>query len=76
MWVKVFGPETEAEENFIIRSFLQERDQYQDLGLDGRIILKLIFKEYDRISWIRSQLLQDRNKWRTVVNAVMNLRVS
>jgi hypothetical protein len=45
-----------------------------DPGVDGRIILKWIFKKWDGdTDWI--ELAQDRDMWRAVVNAVMNLRV-
>jgi hypothetical protein len=45
-----------------------------DPGVDGRIILKLIFKKWDwGMDWI--ELAQDRDRWRALVNAVMNLRV-
>jgi hypothetical protein len=44
-----------------------------DPGLDGRIILKWIFKKWDEgMLWI--ELAQDRDRWRALVNAVMNLR--
>jgi hypothetical protein len=44
-------------------------------GLDERIILKWIFERLDGgVDWI--DLAQDREKWRAVVNAAMNLRVS
>jgi len=43
-------------------------------GVDERIILKWIFKNwYWGIDWI--VLAQDRYTWRSLVNAVMNLRV-
>jgi hypothetical protein len=53
---------------------LTEGDHLGDPGLDGRIILKWIFKKWDMaMDWI--QLAQDRDRWRALVNAVMNLRV-
>jgi hypothetical protein len=43
-------------------------------GVDGRIILKQIFKKWHGgMDWI--ELAQDRDRWRALVNAVMNLRV-
>ena len=49
------------------------RDHLEDLGVDGRIILKMELQEVERMDWI--DLAQDRDSWRTLVNAVMNLRV-
>jgi hypothetical protein len=47
----------------------------EDPGLDGRIILKWIFEKCDEgTDWI--DLAQDRDRWRAVMIAVMNLRVS
>ena len=53
---------------------LRERDYLEDPGIDGRIILRWIFRKLDGgVEWIG--LAQDRDKWRTLVNAVVNLRV-
>jgi hypothetical protein len=52
----------------------RERGHLENLGLDWRIILKWIFEKWDRgMYWI--DMAQDRDMWRAVVNAVMNLRV-
>jgi hypothetical protein len=42
---------------------LRERDKSEDLGVDGRIILK----------WI--DLAQDSDKWPALVNAIRDLQV-
>jgi hypothetical protein len=48
-----------------------ERDHWGDPGVDGRIILRWIFKKKDwGMDWI--ELAQDRDRWRALVNAVMN----
>jgi hypothetical protein len=53
---------------------VREGDHLGDPGVDGRIILKWIFKKWDgRKYWI--ELAQDRDRWRALVNAVMNLWV-
>jgi hypothetical protein len=45
-----------------------------DPGIDGRIILKWIFRACDGgKNWIEPA--QDRDRWRDLVNAVMNLQV-
>jgi hypothetical protein len=53
---------------------LRKGDHLEDLGVDGRIILKWILEKWHGgMDWI--DLAQDRDRWRAVVNAVMNLRV-
>jgi hypothetical protein len=53
----------------------RERNYLEDLGIDGRIILKLMFRKQDEgMDWIG--LAQDRDRWRAVVHAVINLRVT
>ena len=54
---------------------LRERDRLGDPGLDGRIILRWIFRKWvvGGKDWI--ELAQDRARWRDLVNAVTNLRV-
>ena len=54
---------------------LRERDHLGDPGRDGRIIFRWIFRKWDvgGMDWI--ELAQDRDRWRALVNAVMNLRV-
>ena len=54
---------------------LRERDHVEEIGVDGRIILNWILKEFGfgGMEWI--DLTRDRDRWRAFVNAVMNLRV-
>jgi hypothetical protein len=45
-----------------------------NLGVDGRILLKWMYEKWDEgMDWI--DLARDRNRWRSLVNAVMNLQV-
>jgi len=51
------------------------RDPLEVLSVDGRIILKWIFKKSGGVmDWI--DLVPDRNRWRALVNAVLNLTTS
>jgi hypothetical protein len=53
---------------------LREGDHLGEPGVDERIILKWIFKTWDGpMDWI--ELVHDRDKWRALVNALVNLRV-
>jgi hypothetical protein len=51
----------------------REGDHLGDPGVDGRIILRWIFVGWEDMNWI--ELSQDRDRWRALVNAVINLRV-
>jgi hypothetical protein len=44
----------------------------EDPGVDRRMILKCIFREWD-LDWIA--VAQERGRWLALVNAVMNFRV-
>jgi hypothetical protein len=51
---------------------LRERGHLGGTGVDGRIVLRWILRKW-AMDWI--ELAQDRDRWRALVNAVMNLRV-
>ena len=53
----------------------RERDHWGDLGVDGWIIFRMDIQEVGcgYMDWIG--LAQDRDRWRTLVSVVMNLRV-
>jgi len=53
----------------------RERDHLRDLGVDGWITLGWISRRWDVgfSDWIG--LAHDRDRWRMLVSAVMNLRV-
>jgi hypothetical protein len=48
----------------------REGDHLGDPGVDGKIMIK---KWDGGMNWI--ELAQDRDRWRALVNTVMNLRV-
>jgi hypothetical protein len=53
---------------------LTQRVHLDDPGIDRRIILKLIFENWDdSMDWI--DLAQGRDRWRALENAVMNFRI-
>jgi hypothetical protein len=53
---------------------VREEDYLEDPGIDGRIILKKVFKKWERgVYWIG--MAQNRDRWQALVKAVMNLRV-
>jgi len=51
------------------------KNRLRDPGVDGRRILRWIFRKWDVGSLDLIELAQDRDRWRALVNAVMNLRV-
>ena len=51
-----------------------ERDHLEHIGVDGSIILKWICRVWGGMNWI--DVAYDRDRWRAVVNAVMNFRVT
>jgi len=54
---------------------LREKDHLEYLGVDGRINIKIYLHKvgWGGMDWI--DLAQDRDRWRALANATMNLRV-
>jgi hypothetical protein len=61
----------EMRTKFLLES-LKRRNHSEDPGVCWRIILKWILRDQG-VDWIYQA--QDRDRWRILVNAVMNLRV-
>jgi hypothetical protein len=51
---------------------LKEKDYLGDPVVDGKMILRWIFRKWDVGGMDWSELAQDRDRWRAVVNVVMN----
>jgi hypothetical protein len=54
---------------------MKERDHLEDLGLDVRVILNMGLPDLGWGGMDLIDLVQDRDRWRALVNAVMNLGV-
>jgi hypothetical protein len=53
---------------------MRERDHLEGPAVYGRIILSWIFRKWNEgMDWI--YLAQDRERWRALVNALMNFKV-
>jgi hypothetical protein len=53
---------------------MRKRDHLEYLDVDGRIVLKWVLKKWNGRHGL--DLAQDRDRWRALVGAVMNIRVS
>jgi hypothetical protein len=55
---------------------LRERSHLENPGVYGRIILRWIFRKWEVGLWTGwIELAQDRDRWRGLVKAVVNVRV-
>jgi hypothetical protein len=57
-----------------VQQDLTEGDHLKDPGIDGSIILNWILEKWDGDTDLMN-VAEDRDRWRSLVNAVMNLRV-
>ena len=59
------------------RGNLREINHLEDPGVDGRIILRWIFRKWDVAGGGMDQidLAQDRDRWLALINVVMSLRL-
>jgi hypothetical protein len=54
---------------------LKERDRWGEPGVNGRIIFKVDLQDVGGVGMDWIEPAQDTDRWRGLVNAVMNLRV-
>jgi hypothetical protein len=54
---------------------LKEKDDLEDRGINGRLVLEWILGKigWNGVEWIH--LAQDRDQWSALVSAMLNLRV-
>jgi hypothetical protein len=57
------------------RGNMSERDHFQDTGLDGRVVIKWMFKKWDGGSWTALIWLR-KGTGSALLNAAMDLLVS
>ena len=53
----------------------EEKNHWGDQDVDGRVILRWIFRKWDGVVGGWMELAQDRDRWRALVSTVMNFRV-
>ena len=54
---------------------LREGDHWGDQDVDGRIILRWIFRKWEEVVGDWMELAQDRERWQALVSTVMNFGV-
>jgi hypothetical protein len=54
---------------------MRERGYWGDQDVDGRIILRWIFRKLEGVCWDWMELAQVRDRWRALVGTVRNFRV-
>ena len=54
---------------------LKERDYWGDPDVDGRMILRWIFRKWEGVFGDWMELAQDKDRWRALVGTVRNLLV-